>query len=1034
MSSEQVISYVLEGLDEEVAAQIQYFDPQNIKDFIRIARNVEQGRERLTKHKNEPTSSKSKNVNAVQTHSNAQKSNQNENKNVDPVLEAVNKLSESINALTIGRNGNKNNLHKQSISNVKRNFNPNYKNPYHLNRNQNYSLNANNPKFNNNFNPNNQTNRILNNRSAYYQNNNQYKFKPKIQCYSCKRFGHKQSHCRLHVADNQETQNNSEGNPSNIENKGVNSLVYNMQSVDANTMITIDVKIQGKIYKGLIDSGSELTIIRKSVAEELSLNLIPYTGPDLEAVNKDIIRTYGKTEIELGVGNDQIYSIKTPIIVVDTLPADILLGIDVLMKLNIKIDCTKRQIFIDNRKINCLLTTSGNFNKSFKNVCVIGMQSEGQINKESNKILRGNESQNEDRMIGSNGYKNSLNQINIENKGKGCEIMKCTANVCQIDDVDLGTCVKQTSDGMCAIPSNKVLSKTGNLLTIRGSKPHNSNKTNGKREIFKGFIHCVKDLTLNPLTISCIEIKLSNGKLLFGKQILLFTENEQYFKNGLSLRNTLTKADSNTLRVQCINTSEKYINLKCGQIMGVFEVIDEKWVADVDLDFESDKHTNENKDSRKVCFTETDKNYKTCVESSFNEQYINIFGDKIRVGPHLTKEQKSQIKSLLEKFPNLISFNDEKIGRIKNFEYKIKIKDDAMPVHCSPARTSFEQMKIIDNEIKLLEEKGIIRPSKSDYCSRTVLVKRKDGRFRLCQDYRDLNKDIEKDRYPIPDIQLCLRTTRNSNYFTNLDMNNAFLQVPLAEESMKYTAFITPSGKFYEYKFVPYGTCISSAAFQRAIDLALSGMKYIDVASFIDDLIIPGETFEIHLIRLEKVLQRLDEFGFTIRAKKCGFAMDKAIFLGYLVSNKGIEPAPSLLEAINNIKIPTNITEVRAVVGLLSYPRKCIEHFSMNVEPLTRLTRKNVPFVWGKEQQIAFETIKNIYKNKPFLRFFDPNLETELRTDASLKGLAGALMQRYDNHFYPCGYFSRLLNDSEKNYPIYDLEVMAAFESMNYFK
>ena len=76
-------------------------------------------------------------------------------------------------------------------------------------------------------------------------------------------------------------------------------------------------------------------------------------------------------------------------------------------------------------------------------------------------------------------------------------------------------------------------------------------------------------------------------------------------------------------------------------------------------------------------------------------------------------------------------------------------------------------MKIIDNEIKLLEEKGIIRPSKSDYCSRTVLVKRKDGRVRLCQDYRDLNKDIEKDRYPIPDIQLCLRTTRNSNYFTN---------------------------------------------------------------------------------------------------------------------------------------------------------------------------------------------------------------------------------------------------------------------------
>jgi hypothetical protein len=194
--------------------------------------------------------------------------------------------------------------------------------------------------------------------------------------------------------------------------------------------------------------------------------------------------------------------------------------------------------------------------------------------------------------------------------------------------------------------------------------------------------------------------------------------------------------------------------------------------------------------------------------------------------------------------------------------------------------------------------------------------------------------------------------------------------VPLTEDSMKYTAFVTPSGHFYEYKFIPYGTCISTAAFQRAIDLALSNMKYIDVASFVDDLIIPGETFEIHLIKLEKVLRKLDEFGFTLKARKCSFAMDKTVFLGYMVSNKGITPSPALIKAIDQLKIPTNISEVRSVIGLMSYPRKCIENFSLNVEPLIRLTRKNVPFIWQSEQQIAFDSIKNIYKNQPFLCFF----------------------------------------------------------------
>jgi hypothetical protein len=127
-------------------------------------------------------------------------------------------------------------------------------------------------------------------------------------------------------------------------------------------------------------------------------------------------------------------------------------------------------------------------------------------------------------------------------------------------------------------------------------------------------------------------------------------------------------------------------------------------------------------------------------------------------------------------------------------------------------------------------------------------------------------------------------------------------------------------------------------------------MKYIDVASFVDDLAVAGDTFEKHNERLFKVLSRLNDFGFTLRANKCSFDMDKIVFLGFLVSFDDIRPAPALLQAIKNLKAPENVSEVRSIISLLSYPRKCVDHFSLNIEPLIRLTRKNVPFIWSNDQ------------------------------------------------------------------------------------
>jgi hypothetical protein len=189
MSTEQIMSYILEGLDEEIAAQIQYFNPKSISELISIARNVELGHERLERSKAESSGSKTKKSNALLLQNNAQKSFENENKINDPVLEAVTKLSESINALTIDKNPNKNskfnnNSYKRNFkSNFQRNSNS-FQNRNSFNNNTNVNNNSsNNSNFNRNYNS--------NNRNGFYQNtnnnNNQFRYKSRIQCFNCKR-------------------------------------------------------------------------------------------------------------------------------------------------------------------------------------------------------------------------------------------------------------------------------------------------------------------------------------------------------------------------------------------------------------------------------------------------------------------------------------------------------------------------------------------------------------------------------------------------------------------------------------------------------------------------------------------------------------------------------------------------------------------------------------------------------------------------------------------------------------------------------
>ena len=547
------------------------------------------------------------------------------------------------------------------------------------------------------------------------------------------------------------------------------------------------------------------------------------------------------------------------------------------------------------------------------------------------------------------------------------------------------------------------------------------------------FVHSNENKTLNGKSITVVEVNLTNNNRSKQGLKFLYTSDELYNSNKLLISNGIIDATKQNAIVFVANLKPNNIQITEGHILGSFEYIENN-VHDIDL-ITNECHSNcPNESSEKFCSLScTSSEKSTEINDGIDVKIIDMLKGKIIVGASLSENEIKTIKVLIEKYANIFSFDSTNIGTIKNYYHSIQT-GNSLPISTVPNKCSFEEMKIIDDEITKLEKAKIIRPSFSPWSSRTVLVQKKDGSPRLCIDYRPLNKVTIRDTYALPNTDICIKALAGNKYFTSLDMASAFHQIPIKESDIQKTAFISPSGKFYEYVKLPYGMSNSSSSYQRAIDITLSGLKYSHLVCFIDDILVFARNFQEHQQRLEVVFKRLSDAGFTLKASKCNFAMNSVVFLGIKVSESGIQPSARLLNSIKNYPIPKDVTAIKSFLGLSGFFRKFIAKFSQISEPLTMLTRKNNEFYWSEAQQKAFELLKEKLISKPILAFFHTELPTELHTDASLTGLAGSLLQRHEKGLKVVGYFSRLLRGSEKNYAIYDLEILAIVESMKFFR
>ncbi|KAL6417073.1 hypothetical protein ACFW04_013013 [Cataglyphis niger] len=324
-----------------------------------------------------------------------------------------------------------------------------------------------------------------------------------------------------------------------------------------------------------------------------------------------------------------------------------------------------------------------------------------------------------------------------------------------------------------------------------------------------------------------------------------------------------------------------------------------------------------------------------------------------------------------------------------------------------------------------MEAAGIIEPSTSAWSSPVVLVKKKDGKYRFCIDFRKVNDATEKDAYPLPQVTATLEKLRGAKYLSTLDLKQGYWQVPLESKSRPITAFTIPGRGLYQFKVMPFGLHSAPATFQRLLDKIISPALEPNVFVYLDDIIIISKTFDDHLRLLTEVFRRLRDARLRLNPEKCKFCVNQLKYLGHVVDRKGIRTDPEKVSTVENWPEPRTVKQIRQFLGMASWYRRFIANFSTIAAPLTSLTRKNAKWKWGAEETTAFRELKKTLVSAPVLACPDFARRFVLQTDASASGLGAVLTQNFEEGERVIAYASRTLNSAEKNYSATELECLA---------
>ncbi|GJQ90888.1 putative reverse transcriptase domain-containing protein [Tanacetum coccineum] len=324
-----------------------------------------------------------------------------------------------------------------------------------------------------------------------------------------------------------------------------------------------------------------------------------------------------------------------------------------------------------------------------------------------------------------------------------------------------------------------------------------------------------------------------------------------------------------------------------------------------------------------------------------------------------TIQEKKRLEDvpIVRDFPEVFPEDLPGLPPTRQVEFQIDLVPGAAPVARAPYRLAPSEMKELSEQLKELSDKGFIRPSSSPWGAPVLFVKKKDGSFRMCIDYRELNKLTVKNRYPLPRIDDLFDQLQGSSVYSKIDLRSGYHQLRVREEDILKTAFRTRYGH-YEFQVMPFGLTNAPAVFMDLMNRVCK--PYLDkfVIVFIDDILIYSKNKQEHKEHLKLILELLKKEELYAKFSKCEFWIPKVQFLGHVIDSEGIHVDPAKIKSIKDWTSPKSPMEICQFLGLVGYYRRFIKGFSKIAKPMTKLTQKKVKFEWGDKQEAAFQLLK----------------------------------------------------------------------------
>ncbi|KAL5491649.1 hypothetical protein EMCRGX_G016981 [Ephydatia muelleri] len=341
------------------------------------------------------------------------------------------------------------------------------------------------------------------------------------------------------------------------------------------------------------------------------------------------------------------------------------------------------------------------------------------------------------------------------------------------------------------------------------------------------------------------------------------------------------------------------------------------------------------------------------------------------------------------------SWNDKVQGSMKIGE---KLNDNQRAeLKLLLRRIPYAYRKLFKGEVEEMLKHDIIEPSNSEWASPILPIRKKDGSWRFCVDFRHLNTLSKLDAYPMPRIDELIDRLGQARFISTIDLTRGYWQIPIAQKDREKTNFATPYGLF-QFKVLPFGLNGAPACFQRLMDRVIQGCEDY-AAAYLDDLVIFSNSWKEHLEQLEVALSRIQKAGLTIKASKCQMGMEECVYLGHIVGNGVVRPEAGKVEAVKTFPIPKTRRSRKSAPNSISWTEKCDQGFNLLKEMLCSTPVLNCPDL-----------------TSPFI----------LQTDASDRGV-GAVLSQYgvDGQEHPIAYFSRKYSAREQNYSTIEKECLA---------